>query len=218
MNELKNYWQTLSHKFSNLSKREKWLVTIAGWIGLLFLLYTFLVEPAQIQKNAKTVQLAAMQGQIGELSGKVAELNRKLEQDPNERVDEEYQQLLEQSQDLSMELSQVVSSLVTPTAMAELLEQVLNQTHKLKLISLESLPNEPIMLDNPTEDIGYYIHPVKIVLTGNYFDIEAYLAKLEQMTVKYYWRSFDYQVEEYPQARLELVVYTLGAKEEFIGG
>lgn len=42
--------------------------------------------------------------------------------------------------------------------------------------------------------------------------------QLEHMPVKYYWRSFKYQVVEYPQAQLEFVVYTLGAKEEFIGG
>ncbi|MCG6282615.1 MSHA biogenesis protein MshJ, partial [Vibrio diabolicus] len=41
---------------------------------------------------------------------------------------------------------------------------------------------------------------------------------LESLPVKYFWRSFKYQVETYPQARLILQVYTLGSREEFIGG
>lgn len=218
MDELKKQWTKLSGKFAHLSEREKWLAAIAGWIAVIFLLFTFVVEPAQIENNAQQVQLFSLQGQNGELQGKVAEITHKLKQDPNKEVDKEYKALLQTSQDLSLRLSKVVDSLVTPTAMAALLEKVLDQTHKLKLMSLVSMPSEPITLQESSENIGYYIHPVKIVLTGNYFDIEAYLSQLEHMPVKYYWRSFYYEVKDYPQAQLVLVVYTLGAKEEFIGG
>jgi MSHA biogenesis protein MshJ len=62
------------------------------------------------------------------------------------------------------------------------------------------------------------VHPVRLELTGNYFAIRDYLLALESLPVKYYWRSFKYQVETYPQARLILQVYTLGSREEFIGG
>lgn len=218
MDELKKQWTILSGKFSHLSEREKWLTTIAGWIAVIFLLFSFVVEPAQIKNNAQKVQLSSLKGQAGELHGKIAEITHKLKQDPNKDIDKEYKLLRQTSQDLSLRLSKVVDSLVTPTAMATLLEKVLDQTHKLKLVSLVSMPSEPITLEESSENIGYYIHPVKIVLTGNYFDIEAYLSQLEQMPVKYYWRSFHYEVQDYPQAQLVLVVYTLGAKEEFIGG
>ncbi|MCF7353819.1 type II secretion system protein GspM [Vibrio sp. CK2-1] len=218
MEQIKQQWALLSAKFDKMSEREKWLTTVAGWVAILFLLYTFMVEPAQVDNNAKTVRLASLKGQIGQLQGDIEVIKHKLKQDPDKDVDKEYSVLLTESQDLSLRLSNVVDSLVTPTGMAELLEQVLEKTHKLKLVALTSLPSEPITREDSDEDIGYYIHPVKIELTGNYFDILEYLAELEQMKVKYYWRSFNYQVIEYPQAQLQLVVYTLGAKEEFIGG
>lgn len=218
MDELKIKWAELSEKFANLSEREKWLTTVAGWIAILFLLFTFVVEPAQVDNNAKNIRLSSLKGQIGQLQGDIEVTKFKLKQDPDKDVDKAYTVLLTESQDLSLRLSRLVDSLVTPTGMAELLEQVLEKTHKLKLVSLTSLPSEPITLDDSDENIGYYVHPVKIELSGNYFDILDYLAQLEQMKVKYYWRSFNYQVVEYPEARLQLVVYTLGAKEEFIGG
>lgn len=218
MDELKIKWAELSKKFANLSEREKWLTTAAGWIAILFLLFTFVVEPAQVDNNAKNIRLSSLKGQIGQLQGDIEVTKFKLKQDPDKDVDKAYTVLLTESQDLSLRLSRLVDSLVTPTGMAELLEQVLEKTHKLKLVSLTSLPSEPITLDDSDENIGYYVHPVKIELSGNYFDILDYLAQLEQMKVKYYWRSFNYQVVEYPEARLQLVVYTLGAKEEFIGG
>ncbi|WP_417883715.1 MSHA biogenesis protein MshJ [Vibrio rumoiensis] len=218
MDDLKRHWAELHEKFANLSEREKWLTTAAGWVAILFLLFTFMVEPAQVDNNAKNIRLSSLKGQIGQLQGDIEVTKFKLKQDPDKDVDKAYTVLLTESQDLSLRLSHLVDSLVTPTGMAELLEQVLEKTHKLKLVSLTSLPSEPITLDDSDENIGYYIHPVKIELSGNYFDILDYLAELEQMKVKYYWRSFNYQVVEYPEAKLQLVVYTLGAKEEFIGG
>lgn len=218
MDELKIKWAELSEKFANLSDREKWLTTAAGWVAILFLLFTFMVEPAQVDNNDKNIRLSSLKGQIGQLQGDIEVTKFKLKQDPDKDVNKAYTVLLTESQDLSLRLSHLVDSLVTPTGMAELLEQVLEKTHKLKLVSLTSLPSEPITLDDSDENIGYYIHPVKIELSGNYFDILDYLAQLEQMKVKYYWRSFNYQVVEYPEARLQLIVYTLGAKEEFIGG
>lgn len=103
--------------------------------------------------------------------------------------------------------------------MARLLEGVLAGTKGLKLVSLESMAAEPIAggADNQTQT-GYYLHPVKIELTGSYFSILSYLNTLESLPVKYYWRSFNYTVEEYPTARLILEVYTLGTRQEFIGG
>jgi MSHA biogenesis protein MshJ len=101
--------------------------------------------------------------------------------------------------------------------MAELLEMVLDSSVKLRLVSLQSLPAESILSGDGSE-AGYYIHPVRLELTGEYFDIKSYLSTLESMQVKYFWRSFEYEVEAYPKAKLILVVYTLGTRQEFIGG
>ncbi len=103
--------------------------------------------------------------------------------------------------------------------MTNLLELVLRKSQGLKLVALESLPPESITAtDGTAQNSGYYVHPVRIELTGDYFAIAKYLSELEQMPVKYYWRSFKYDVEKHPRARLVLEVYTLGSRKEFIGG
>lgn len=218
MSALKEQWGVWREKFSQLSEREKWLLTVAGWIGILFMMYSFAIDPVTADNNAKRNQISSLNGQIGQLQGEIAVVRHKLKQDPNKDIEKEFSVLIAQSQELSSQLSTVVNGLVTPSGMAELLQSVLEKTHKLTLVSLTSLPSEAITIDRTNKVVGYYIHPVQIQLTGNYFDIAEYLMQLEHMPVKYYWRSFKYQVVEYPQAQLEFVVYTLGAKEEFIGG
>lgn len=149
----------------------------------------------------------------------IQQLQVALKKNPDESIDKEFATLQEQSQSLSMELANSTETLVSPTQMATLLQTVLDNSTKLKLISLQSLPAEPIVpsKDDPSA-VKYYVHPVRLELTGNYFAIRDYLLALESLPVKYYWRSFKYQVETYPQARLILQVYTLGSREEFIGG
>ncbi len=215
---MKQRWQQVSEKFEAITPREKWLVAICGWVAVVFIFALLLIEPLQIELQNKQRQIATLKGNNGQIQIDIARLQVQLKKNPDAELDEAYQKLLIESQELAMQISQAVKGLVTPSEMAQLLEQVLHNSHKLKLVSLTSLGNEVVNLSPDSAQPSYYIHPVKLELTGRYFDIKDYLAQLEAMPVKYYWRSLNYQVEQYPQARLTIVVYTLSEKQEFISG
>ncbi|MFA0248935.1 type 4a pilus biogenesis protein PilO [Vibrio sp. 10N.261.45.A4] len=209
----------LSDKFLALSLREKWLLFVCGLVGLSMLVFTLLIEPAYLdlqEKNVKSMSLTqSNQKQQGELFALQAKLNK----DPDKEIDLELKKLLVESQELSFELAEIVDRLVTPSQMAQLLESVLNAGNGLKLESLESLQPEAISDNQENSDNSkYFLHPVRMELTGSYFDISIYLQALESLPVSYYWRTFEYSVEEYPKARIVFEVYTLGTRQEFIGG
>lgn len=211
-------FEPLITKFSVMTQREKWLIAIGGAVGVFMLMLTFLLEPAferqsQQSNQLQSVELAAIRAQ-----GEIARVTNMLKGDPDKDVDEKLTQLQQQSELLDVQLDEIVKNLVTPNQMAELLEQVLASSKNLKLRSLQSLPAEPIMSNGQAVNAGYFIHPVRIELSGKYFDIQTYLSTLEAMPVRYFWRSFQYQVDEYPRANLTVVVYTLGTGQEFIGG
>lgn len=210
-------WMKLSDKFTSLSVREKWLIAISGLVGLFFILLTILIDPSTALRDAKNKQEVSERTQITRLKAEIKSLQQQMGKNPDEEIDQKLQQLSDESQELSLKLAEFVSGLLSPSEMSELLEEVLDSSVTLKLESLQSLPAEPIVVNN-TDSIGYFVHPVQLELTGKFFDIQAYLSKLESMRVQYFWRSFHYEVEEYPRARLTLVVYTLGTQQEFIGG
>ncbi|MGR5119906.1 type II secretion system protein GspM [Vibrio astriarenae] len=213
---MKQYWQSLSDKFDAMSTREKWLITLCGFVAVVMLIVTLVIEPVLGKVSVAQRQLASTQSSNQVLQGELLQLTAKLRQDPNKEIDIEYKRLLKDSQKLSQQLSGVVDQLVTPSQMSLLLESVLQQSQKLNLVSLSSMGAE--RLNSGQGDSSYYVHPVRIELTGGYFDVLTYLEALETLPVKYYWRKFHYQVEAYPQARLIMEVYTLGARKEFIGG
>ncbi|ELI1841653.1 MSHA biogenesis protein MshJ, partial [Vibrio fluvialis] len=200
-------------------QREKLLISLCGLVAVVFISLTLLVDPLVAQYGQQQTRLQGLTSSNQSAQLTIQQLQVALKKNPDESIDKEFATLQEQSQSLSMELANSTETLVSPTQMATLLQTVLDNSTKLKLISLQSLPAEPIVpsKDDPSA-VKYYVHPVRLELTGNYFAIRDYLLALESLPVKYYWRSFKYQVETYPQARLILQVYTLGSREEFIGG
>lgn len=216
---MKQQWNDLNTKFLALSGREKWLITLCGFVVVILVLFTLVVELAWKELSSKKAQLVSIQQSNQKLQGDLLVIQAKLNKGPNRDIDIEMKSLLARSQDLGLQLSELIGNLLSPSQMAELLESVLDGTKGIKLIALESLRAEPIE-GNPenSEYSGYYLHPVRLEMTGDFFAIQAYLNKLENLPVRYYWRSFHYQVEKYPQARVVLEVYTLGTRQEFIGG
>ncbi len=216
MNE---FWCSLEERFGDMSAREKMLVALCGFVTVVMLLFTLVLEPKlnQISNNERQLSNLKQSNQKTEID--ILRVKAQLKKDPNADIDLEISNLLTESQHLSMQLSQIIEHLVTPSQMAGVLESVLEQQSGIHLVSLQTLPSEPITEDKEASQYsGYYVHPVRMELTGDYFSIANYLSKLESLPASYFWRSFSYKVEEYPKAKLVLEVYTLGSREEFIGG
>ncbi|MEF2509267.1 type II secretion system protein GspM [Vibrio mimicus] len=214
-----SHWETMTSKFSALSQREKVLIALCGTVLVVMVLLIGLIEPALKQSQARQGQIQTLTSSNQLLQGEIMVLQAKLAKNPDQEQDVELGQLTLQSQEISQQLAEKMTSMVAPSEMPNLLERVLTQSQKLKLVALESLPAEPIVRSTESEvKSEYYLHPVRMEFTGSYFAIRDYLQALEALPVKYYWRSFQYKVENYPQARVILEVYTLGSREEFIGG
>lgn len=216
MNE---FWSSLEERFDEMSGREKVLIALCGLVTVVMLLFTLVLEPKLNQVMSNDKQLSNLKQTNQQTEIEILRIQAQLKKDPNAEIDQAISQLLMESQHLSMQLSEIIEHLITPSQMASLLESVLEQQSGIHLVSLQTLPAEPITEDKEASQYsGYYVHPVRMELTGDYFSIANYLTKLEGLPASYYWRSFSYNVEEYPKAKLVLEVYTLGSREEFIGG
>ncbi|MGR4020964.1 type II secretion system protein GspM [Vibrio harveyi] len=216
MNE---FWSSLEERFDEMSGREKVLIALCGLVTVVMLLFTLVLEPKLNEVTSNDKQLRNLKQTNQQTEIEILRIQAQLKKDPNAEIDQAISQLLMESQHLSMQLSEIIEHLITPSQMASLLESVLEQQSGIHLVSLQTLPAEPITEDKEASQYsGYYVHPVRMELTGDYFSIASYLTKLEGLPASYYWRSFSYNVEEYPKAKLVLEVYTLGSREEFIGG
>lgn len=123
------------------------------------------------------------------------------------------------------------NGLVAPERIAPLLETILKSNGKLQLVSMKTLPVSPVREGSPTaakvEPAAavppavppialLYRHGVEISVRGNYLDMVNYMDALEAMPTQLFWGRAELAVEEYPDSRLTLTLYTLSLDRKWI--
>lgn len=213
---MKQYWQTLATRVLAMSPRERLLIALTGIALLLMPGYSLLLEPTWLgwqaeQQSSQELAQAIAQSQLENQSRQQALLR-----DPNQPLRDEQQQLRAELQRLDSELKDRTLDLIPAEHMPALLEQMLARSGRLRLVSLTALAPKPLMTG--TEESMLFQHGLRLRLQGRYFDILQYLRALEGLPEHFYWRRLDYQVEQYPEASVELELYTLSGSKEFIRG
>jgi MSHA biogenesis protein MshJ len=66
-------------------------------------------------------------------------------------------------------------------------------------------------------EVGLYRHGVRLVFEGDYLTTMAFLESLEQKSWRFFWQSLQYDVEQYPKARVTLTLYTLSPERAWLG-
>ena len=101
--------------------------------------------------------------------------------------------------------------------MTEMLRELLAAQHGLMLVSLANMPVEslsppagetpggPIAIDNR----GPFLHPVEMVVQGDYASVVAYLRALEAMPWRIRWQQVELTAGDYPQNRVRIVIGAL---------
>jgi MSHA biogenesis protein MshJ len=220
-NSLSQEYKKLSVKFIKISLREQVLILFCGMAVVILIMYTFLLEP--LLDNSERLKRNDMSAtkEITSLKEQVTKLSDRLSIEPNKPMLERIDVLQRQIENIDTRLETQTSYLVPANKMASMLESVLTDSKRLKLIELRSIPplrllsEQNEVIDEPV--IELYQHGVTLIFEGSYFDIQQYLAKLESLPWQFYWKKFDYQVGDYPTASVELEIYTISTNKAFIG-
>ncbi|SJL84887.1 type 4a pilus biogenesis protein PilO [Vibrio palustris] len=211
-------WSQLSSWFNGRLPREKILIAIGAVTGVFFILQALLLDKIDSALTLTRQQLQEADLNNIRTQNDITVLKKKLAVDPDTKINQELEQVEKKYSTLKAQLAEKRKAMVSPTQMTSLLQRVLKSKQELTLISMESLPSERLGSKTDMDVEHYYLHPIRMEFTGDYFSVLDYLHAIESLPVKYYWRRFDYNVASYPRGRVAVEVYTIGTKEEFIGG
>lgn len=216
----KSSMQDLREKVSALSAREKWLLVATGYVFVVGILDYFIIQPVRDQRISTEIQIQNLVAQQLNFDQQLNELTMQIASDPAMIAEREIEGLDKAIVENEKRLRTFTDTLVAPQNMTAMLKDILDQQQNLKLVELRNLPVAPILSDEESDsnqDIGLFRHSVRLVFQGNYTDTLKYLTKLEDMKNRFYWNRFDYQVEDYPIARVSLNIYTLSTQQWWIG-
>lgn len=222
---MKEKWLAFSAKFEAFEPRERVLLAGAVLAFVYFLweftFYSSRVEAREIleaQQQSAQQTLVRAQAEQKVLSGLVG-------RDAFASLRRELTALQQSTSEMDAKLQGLSAGLVSPADLPLVLREVLGARPRVRLLSLQTLPAEEIILqpkstvaaqvstpDQPqTGTAKLYKHGVNIVLESSFGATLEYLQALESANWQFYWDNLDYQVKNYPLAQISLDVYTLSA-------
>ena len=221
-------WQKLAEKIDARVLRERALI-FGCLLAVVFLLWQLLLgSPRVQQQNLLTAELANIntEQQQTELQINTLKLAAASELFTTKKVAiKNLQQDLEQVEARLAGLSQ---GLISASQLPKVLEDVLVQSAQVKLRRVKTLPASELQLSTTVVDAtgkaeqqmkgtGVFKHSVMLEVSGGYPQILQLLKAIESLQWKFYWESLDYEVTQYPEARIELRVFTLSSEEGRLG-
>lgn len=212
-------WNEVEEKFAVLSLREKILSLTSGLVAVLFGGYVSLVEPVQIEIEKLSRNVDRQKSQLGQLDNQIKALELELQEDPDEPLRKNRERYKKQIVDIDEALREQTVDLIPANKMPEVLEKILENSKSLKVIRMNSIP--PVQMMDINSDSGarvnLYQHGVLLVIEGSFFELWRYLNEIENLEWRFYWKRFDYVVDQHPTATAEIELYTLSTSRAFIG-
>jgi MSHA biogenesis protein MshJ len=212
--------QNLLLRVNRLSLRERGLIFAAGVAVLSMTWFQLIIRPLQ-QRQA---EIAQSLDDIG------ARLSRGADGRGDDGVAAEYASL--KSREIAMgsavaateaELHDAQRGMIEPKQMVDVLTDVLQHQKDLTLVLLRNLPVQPLLpavadpkTGQATTAGGPYLHPVEIVVRGDYLNVLAYLRALESRPYGFQWRRFELaSTDDGPEYRIQFM--TLSMQPNWLG-
>jgi MSHA biogenesis protein MshJ len=211
-------WQTLADKVAQLQIREKALIFFGILFVLLWLAVTEILSPMMDDIGKTQKSIANTQDQIVTAQQQIEMYQQALAKDPNVQVQQSINTVQRSISRLDEELDVFTADFISPSKMREVLIGLLKSESKVKVIKFNAVAAVEMDIPEIPQSVGVtlYQHGLKISISGNYFDLQRYMKKVELLPWRFYWQVFSYKVEKYPKAILEIEISTISNNERFI--
>lgn len=224
------YLQQWMEKIDSRILRERVLIFLT-LLAVIFLLWTLLLQ-SRFDNQRKALELESQQieSQRKELELRVAELTASMASDPailRKAVIAELQQRIGVVETNLAGLSQgLISAALLPKA----LEDILQKTASIRVLQVRTLPVSELQIAAAVEPgvdkapaggqlvgSGVFKHGVLIRVTGSFQQLLQLVGAIETLPWRFYWESLDYRVTRYPNAEIDIRVFTLSSEEGLLG-
>lgn len=243
---MKQQWTRLAARINALTLRERVMVFAAGAAAIVFVAHAVALGPLLRKQAALRAQIGQQQNNLVGIDGEIAQKVEAWQVDPDRATRERLVAVKAESAKLSGSLRTMQKGLVAPERMAPLLETILRANGRLQLVSMKTLPvgsvndieSQRAKAEAPGPDKQVvasvmasatgpapaqakpvellYRHGVEVAVRGNYLDLVNYMAALESMPTQLFWGRAQLDVEEYPNSRLTLTLYTLSLDQKWM--
>jgi MSHA biogenesis protein MshJ len=219
---------SLLEKIDSRILRERVLIFLT-LLALIFLLWNFLVQARfDRERNALQAEATKIANEQQTLQTQMSTLAMAMASDPAIAKTNIIQKLNTDIASVEARLSGLSQGLISAEQLPKVLEEVLLRTSSIKLLQVRTLAATELQLITATPDAknesnpatggtGVYKHGVLIRVAGSYSQLVQLMTEIETLQWKFYWESLDYTVKQYPNAEIDIRVFTLSSEEGLLG-
>ena len=209
-----------ARRFDAYSIRERGLVAISILVVISYLWWVGYAGP--MTRKVEALQLT------NQSIAREIDSNRAIVRSTRQAIatgvyQEKERQLLKLSKDLAAleeQLQVTTIELIDPEKMFQLMNELIYQDSRLKLLSLkrrEVKPAIPPIDEEEVDEASIYRHVLEIEFAGKYLDILRYMQNLEALDWKLLWDEIELESDEYPNVTVKVVISTLSTRKEWVG-
>jgi MSHA biogenesis protein MshJ len=202
--------------------------------------HTFVLAPQDVKQASLRDQIAQQNAAMAVIDGEITARVQGSQVDPDAPARARLNAMQQEMAQLGGQLLALEHGLVPPERMGPLLDGILRANGRLKLVSMRTLPAEPLAGPGPAPvsapvsaaiaaapaapsiaaasgDVPLlYRHGVEVTVRGNYLDMVDYMSALDAMPTRMFWGRAQLDVETYPAARLTLTLHTLSLDRQWM--
>lgn len=217
----------LMEKIDSRILRERILIFLT-LLAAIFFIWNFLFQAKyDNQRTALKSQQTQIITEQRNSESQLATLTQSMASDPAIAKKNEIDALTRKIEAIEAQLSSMGQGLISAELLPKVLEEVLQRTSKVKLLQVRTLPATELQLaavntgvNNPQQNAngtGVYKHGVFIRVAGSYSQLIKLMQEIENLDSKFYWEALDYTVNQYPEATIDIRVFTLSSEEGLLG-
>ena len=148
---MKNLWSRGRLKFDAMSMRERVMVFAAAVCVIVLLGYELGLSRSLADNSRLSAQIGQKEAEAAMAQQQTQILASSLAQDPNDAVRKQIADLKKQIEERDRAVRAVQKDLVPPTRMAAVLENMLNRSQSVHLVSLKTMP-VTTLVEKPAEE------------------------------------------------------------------
>ncbi|WP_020652168.1 hypothetical protein [Massilia niastensis] len=213
-----------------LTLRERGLMFAAAVAVTVFAAHTAVLGPMYRAQDALRGQISQQRNNMIGMDEEIAARVQAYQVDPDAPARARLGAIRQETARLSQALLAMEHGLVPPERMGPLVDAILRANGRLKLVSMRTLPVEPLAASSAPQPDAVpdadrdaarpadllYRHGVEVTVRGNYLDMVDYMSALEAMPTRLFWGKAQLDVEDYPSSRLTLTLHTLSLDRKWM--
>ncbi|WP_338761260.1 type II secretion system protein GspM [Massilia sp. METH4] len=137
---MKALWLKWAARIDALSVRERAMACLATVAAVIFIAYMGFIEPAGVRERTLRASILQQRAQLAGIELEMAEKQAAAQADPDADLRKRLAAVRAENEQLRASLRTTQQALVAPERMTALLQQMVQQNGRLKLVSLRTLP------------------------------------------------------------------------------